>query len=238
MVIYKMQNKVNGKVYIGQTRRALDTRIREHVSAAKNGQDCYIGKAIRKYGEDNFDVSIIATADSLDELNELESYYIQKYHSDINGYNLALGGEFNPMDSSIVREHHLDVMRSKDVRDKISNTVRHKIFAEGRQAEYAANLRKGFEDYLKSDKFKEDCKKRNLSPEHYRALNDAKNKAVYCIDKKGEVVAEFSRVKDAANWWYDYYGYPVRNISQLMDKIKESSKFDKYIKGLKWIYRV
>lgn len=237
MIIYKMKNKITGKVYIGQTRRSFEQRIKEHIVAAKRGEDFYIGQALRKYGESNFECSVIVETDNQETLNKLERYYIQKYHSDIDGYNLAPGGDSNTMDSEKVKAYHDAVMRSEDVRNRISKTLSNRIKSEGRKEEYIQNLRNGFQKYLKSDKFKEDCKNRHLSPEHYRALNDAKNKSVYCIDADENIVAEFSRVKDAAIWWLNS-GYKVKSYDQLMDRIKDSSKKNKYIHGLKWIYRV
>jgi len=237
MIIYKIENKVTGKVYIGQTRRTLEQRFKEHINAAERGEDFYIGQAIRKYGKSNFECSIIDEVDNLDDLNKLEQYYIHKYESDTKGYNLAPGGYSNTMDSDKVKIHHDEVMRTDEVRNKISQTLKKRILEEGRRDEYLRNLRTGFQRYLKSNKFKEDCKKRHLSPEHYKALNDAKNKSVYCIDIDGNEVASFSRVKDAAIWWMNS-GYKVKSYDQLMDRIKESSKNNKYIHGLKWIYRV
>ena len=237
MVIYKLQNKVTGKMYIGQTRKSLESRMRDHKNAAYRGEDFYIGEAIRKYGWENFEYSVIAETNDANTLNELEYYYIQKYHTDVDGYNLAPGGSSNTMDSPKVKEHHDKVMRSTAVRSKISKSVKQKIFETGRRDEYLNNLRSGFQKYLKSDKFKEDCKNRHLSPEHFKALNDAKNKSVYCINERGDKVAEFSRVKDAALWWLNS-GYKVKSYDQLMDRIKESSKQNKYIHGLKWIYCV
>ena len=66
---------------------------------------------------------------------------------------------------------------------------------------------------------------------------DSKNKSVYCIDENGEMIKEFERVKDAAQWWYDQ-GYIVKDATQLSDRIKQSYKEDKYIRGIKGIYRV
>ena len=235
MVVYMIKNTINDKVYIGQTRRSLDQRIREHQTSSARGENFYIGAAIRKYGWNNFSVSVLAETDDIDELNRLEHDYIQKYKSDVHGYNLAPGGFSNTMDSSKVKKIHDDKMRSEEVRSKISVTMKKRIAEEGRKEEYLSNLRAGFDRYKHSDKFKEDCKKRHLSPEHYRALNDSKNKEVFCIDESGEEIARFPRVKDAAYWWWEH-GYNVKDYTQLMDKIKESYKYDKFIRGLKWIY--
>ena len=237
MVIYKITNLINGKVYIGQTRREFEQRMKEHQNAAARGERSYIGNAIAKYGWNNFSAEIIAETSDEAVLDELEKYYIQKYKSNIAGYNLALGGDANPMDSPKVKAYHTKVMRSPEVRAKISQTVSRKIRESGRVEEYVANMQAGFKNYLQSDKFKRDCANRKLSPEHFKALNDAKNKAVYCVNESGEIVAEFNRVKDAAQWWYDQ-GYALKTVGDLMNRIKQSYDEDRYIRGLKWIYRV
>lgn len=238
MVIYKITNKINGHVYIGQTTRSLEKRVAEHVAEANSGKGFYLHEAIRNYGWDNFDVEAIASTDNVDTLNELERFYIQKYHSDVDGYNLAPGGHVNCMDSEVVKDKHDKIMRSPEVRAKISATMKARIAANGGVSEdHRKHVSEGLRRFYAAGKKPNYKQPQHLSPEHYRALNDAKNKAVFCINESGEVVAEFSRVRDAAEWWYNQ-GYKVKNAYDLCNRIKESSKFDKYIRGLKWIYHV
>jgi len=94
-VIYKITNTVNGKVYIGQTTRPLQERFKRHLIEAKNNTlpDNYFHRAIRKYGADNFVVEQIDSANTQQELNEKEKYWIKYYDSIDNGYNTAEGGE-------------------------------------------------------------------------------------------------------------------------------------------------
>jgi len=88
-IIYKVVNNTDGKIYIGQTTKSLELRIKNH---AKQG--CYLYNAINKYGIVNFEYSIIETCDSKEELDEMEFHYIKQYNSLVpNGYNLTLGGE-------------------------------------------------------------------------------------------------------------------------------------------------
>lgn len=69
------------------------------MSAVKHETNCEynspLHRAIRKYGLENFEYSILATGiDDIDKLNELEIYYIQKNNSQIpNGYNIEIGGK-------------------------------------------------------------------------------------------------------------------------------------------------
>lgn len=90
MFIYKITNKINGKVYIGQTIRPIEQRFRRHINDSLNNViDTHFSRAIRKYGEDKFFIECIDNAESQEELTNKEQYWIRKYNStnsDI-GYN-------------------------------------------------------------------------------------------------------------------------------------------------------
>lgn len=86
--IYKVTNKVNGKSYIGQTRNTVEFRWRQHYKAKDNK---YFHRAIQKYGKENFEVVTLEECD-VNLLNEREIYYINKYDTFNNGYNLTKGG--------------------------------------------------------------------------------------------------------------------------------------------------
>ena len=91
--IYKITNKINQKIYIGQSSNP-EQRFLQH---------CYkhekyislINKAILKYGKENFDFVIIGW---FEDYNEKEKYYIEYFGSMVpNGYNLSKGGEKPPI---------------------------------------------------------------------------------------------------------------------------------------------
>lgn len=93
MIIYMATNRVNGKLYIGQTVKSLKIRKRAHITTALRGVDIqYFGRAIRKYGQNNFDWEILHKCNDIDELNRLEIYYIKLYNTFEDGYNLTKGG--------------------------------------------------------------------------------------------------------------------------------------------------
>lgn len=91
--IYIIKNRVNDKVYIGQTHVSIKLRFQNHLSAARRGLDYVIGKAIRKYGEENFYVELLEEC-LLEELNEREKYWIAFFKSTDTkfGYNMSTGG--------------------------------------------------------------------------------------------------------------------------------------------------
>lgn len=107
-VIYCATNIINDKRYIGQTIRSVKRRTQEHKWYASNGSELPIHRAIRKYGEDNFEWSVIDTADGREELDSREIYWIEKHNTfKGDGYNASTGGQIgvsdNPDEMSIMR---------------------------------------------------------------------------------------------------------------------------------------
>lgn len=93
--IYKIENKINGKVYIGQS-MSIETRFNQHKNCSRNknyqGYDCKFYRALRKYGIENFEFSVVEEC-SKEELNDKETFYIQKYNSYYEGYNSTTSSE-------------------------------------------------------------------------------------------------------------------------------------------------
>lgn len=93
MIIYKISNKINDKLYIGQTTGTAEQRFNRHINDAMNNiLDTHFARAIRKYGPENFQIEVIDTANSVAELTEKEHYWANYYDSIQNGYN-----EVDPM---------------------------------------------------------------------------------------------------------------------------------------------
>jgi group I intron endonuclease len=96
MVIYKITNKINSKIYIGITTRPIGLRISSYKSATKSEKKSKhrMVMAMKKYGFENFAFEIIDSAASREELKQKEISYIALLDStnvDI-GYNVSLGG--------------------------------------------------------------------------------------------------------------------------------------------------
>lgn len=91
-IVYCITNQVNGMRYVGQTRQPLKRRLKDHFAPSKSSKT-FIGRAIKKYGKENFSVEVIAVVE-VDELNSLEQDYIDKLSTlSPEGYNLTTGGE-------------------------------------------------------------------------------------------------------------------------------------------------
>lgn len=88
-LIYLITNKINNRIYIGQTWRPLLKRFKKH---CEKNSCVKLYRAIKKYGKDNFKIECIAACSSQDVADYLEISYINEYDSIINGYNLRHGG--------------------------------------------------------------------------------------------------------------------------------------------------
>ena len=93
--IYKIENKINGKVYIGQS-KDINKRWIEHKSNLNNNRhpNKKLQNAWNSYGKDNFDFTVLEECDN-NIINDREIYWISYYDSSNRelGYNLSTGGE-------------------------------------------------------------------------------------------------------------------------------------------------
>lgn len=107
-VIYKITNKINGKIYVGK-RFVSEERF---FKSNYHGGGSLIKQAIKKYGMDKFTREIIDCSDNNDILNEKEKYWIKENNCKVPfGYNLSDGGDGGGVKG---------VKRSPEYRKKIS----------------------------------------------------------------------------------------------------------------------
>lgn len=87
--IYKIQNLVNGKMYVGSSSKIRD-RFSQHRSGLRRGihANQKLQRAWNKYGEENFKFSIILICEN-DSLLEYEQKIIDIYDVVKNGYNIC-----------------------------------------------------------------------------------------------------------------------------------------------------
>lgn len=92
-IIYIIKNKINNKVYIGQTTTDLSTRFKEHLRRTNKGENRKIYNAIRKYGKENFYIETLEKDIPICKLDKKEMSYIEKHNSCSMGYNTTKGGD-------------------------------------------------------------------------------------------------------------------------------------------------
>ena len=84
--IYLITNNLNGKIYVGK-------HSTDNLDDGYMGSGKLIKLAYNKYGIENFTKQILHFADTEEELNDLEMFYIKDLDAKTNGYNLTDGGD-------------------------------------------------------------------------------------------------------------------------------------------------
>lgn len=161
--IYKITNKINNKVYVGQS-IDIYTRWTTHKNELNNNRhhNSYLQRAWNKYGEDSFCFDILEEC-SEDLLNEKECYYIELLKSTNKnyGYNLVSGGTLNRRFTTEVLEKmskaKIGRVHSEETREKLRK------FHTGRKLSEETK-----------QKLRESHKKENLSKETLEKMITAK----------------------------------------------------------------
>lgn len=234
-IIYKIENIINGKVYIGQTIRSFQDRINEYKK--RYGND-YLNNAIDKYGWNNFVFSIIDTAETIDELNNKEIYYIDKYKSNISqfGYNLELGGKNSiPSTSTIEKmsKSHLGIKQTDIwVKNRIaeSGTDEAKKYGKKKNDEDKEHLSINSPKYWKGKTRSEETKLKISITKKEKGLSEKQKnsicKEVFKIDVINNQVVQ---------------KYESTSKAELFEKVNQSTisrwcKANKVIDGIRWSY--
>lgn len=187
--IYKITNNVNKKIYVGKSIN-IKRRWREHRSCyLKPDKDCYLYRAMRKYGIDNFTFEIIEECSEDDNLNEKERYWIEYYNSFKNGYNETQGGEgkniFSPIKIQELWDNGYSII---EIAQQLSCNE--------------LTVRKNLKEY-KNYSIEESSKRKRERIIKNKIMSNAAKKSwgqkIYQYSLDGEYLAEYDSLKDAAN---------------------------------------
>lgn len=121
--IYLMKNFSNGLRYVGQTVQSAQERFSQHIRESKTkGRREYnypISVAIREYGEEAFDYGILAENVPVEDLDLVESHYIDMYDTTNprNGYNVSIGHNDTSNFNKYKRreENHIEEITDDDI---------------------------------------------------------------------------------------------------------------------------
>lgn len=175
MIIYKITNKITGKCYIGQTVQTLQRRWYKHLHDSRCPA---MRDALKKYGEDNFTIEVIDNAETIEELNKKEVYWISFFNSLVpNGYNLQDGGKNCRCAES-----------TKQKLSELNSGKNHPLYGKPRSEE----TKKKVSDAHKGVPLSARHRKR-LSEAHIGVVNECLLKKVKCIET-GQI---FNSIKEA-----------------------------------------
>jgi group I intron endonuclease len=117
--LYIIKNKINNKIYIGQTKNSINTRWNGHTSRANKGSKLVIHSAMRLHGIENFDIELLYTTNSLEEANQKEYILINEYNCKCpNGYNMIDGGNVEfPNSTEPKSKQHKEKIQSSHMKN-------------------------------------------------------------------------------------------------------------------------
>lgn len=129
--IYKIENTVNHKVYIGKSVNII-RRLKQHTTQITNE---HLYNSISKYGIDKFSFEVIKETYDLDYW---EIFLIQIYHAtdDRYGYNVAPGGEGGQGNWIFLSED-----KKRVIKDKLSKANKNKIISEEQRKLISSKLK-------------------------------------------------------------------------------------------------
>ena len=108
MIIYKITNIVNNKIYIGITTKSLNCRWKQHKHSVnmKCKKNKHLYSSMKKYGINNFKIEIIEKVDNLQNLFDKEKYYIKLYDTNNPkiGYNKSKTTTVSASESTIQQD--------------------------------------------------------------------------------------------------------------------------------------
>ncbi len=192
--VYKHTNKINGKVYIGMTINEPEVRW------GRNGEGYskqLFGRAIHKYGWDNFEHEILFTNLSRKEADAKEIELIKKYNAtDRNsGYNISPGGSkagFSHQ-SKVVYQYSLSGEFLKQYPSLSDAAKRNHV----NHAVIGACCRKGINHSSKNYRWSYEYLGEQVAWELMRNHNFYQE--VYCYDLNGRFLKRYDTVTDAQN---------------------------------------
>lgn len=145
--IYSVENKINGKRYIGQAvdyERRIKEHQRRYAEETLKSERSHFYRAIRKYGIENFVFSILKEC-AIEDLNTLEREYIKKYNSLENGYNMTEGGQNDRPNKKLQEEDVIFLRELYNSKTELSRRdIWENFFKEKVTFNYFKSLWKGY----------------------------------------------------------------------------------------------
>lgn len=144
--IYKITNKVNGKIYIGQS-KDIERRFKHHKALYS---DFAIHQALKKYGIENFIFEVLYEC-QIEEMNKWETFYITIFGSlSPKGYNLNMGGDGKEISEETKKK--MSESRRKQIRPKCKDETKVKIGNANRGKKHTEETKQKWSDQRKGTK--------------------------------------------------------------------------------------
>lgn len=235
--IYLINNKINNKKYIGQSIKRIRNRLNEHVRDRNFNKNHPLYNAANKYGWDNFEFSVIDTAQTLDELNNKEIKYIHQYQTtDKNlGYNIESGGKnaipdietLNKMSKSHLGRKQTDEWVDKRIAKTGTNEA--KKYGRPKTNKEKELLSKNSPKYWLG---------KNRDDETKRKISETKKKAGLSEKQKENICKKVYKINKITNQIIEYnsttHAGDCEDVNQ--STISRWCKNEKIVNGFLWKY--
>lgn len=193
--VYVHINKINGKMYVGQTIYGNDPNKR-WLNGLGYKPCTLFWRAIEKYGWDNFEHEIIASNLTLEEANHFEELLIKKLNTMNSkyGYNLRSGGENNYL--------------SEETKKKIGEANKGRVVTE-EQRRKSSEIHRG----------------KHLSEEHKKKISDSlkgENNPNYGKSMSDEQKNKISESRTGKYAGENHYMYGKHFTEEVKEKLRQS----------------
>jgi group I intron endonuclease len=180
-IIYLITNKVNDKVYVGQTIN-LKKRMITYRQGAKNPR-FYIERAIQKHGMENFEWTQIDEANNKEELDSKEVHGIAHYGANDPsvGYNCSTGGNQPRLNKESI-EKMRNTLREGYATGRIVSHTKGKTFIyELTDKVLASRFKKGMTTWNKGKPWSEESSKKMSQSRTGKIRPDART-PILCVE--------------------------------------------------------
>ena len=147
--IYKITNNTDSKFYIGKTTRDVDVRFKEHLNECDKPHtyQSHLYNAMQTCGKENFTIEIIDTAETIEELDEKEIYWIAKLDATNSGvgYNIAPGGKCQGRALGSV-PWNKGVPMTEEQKKRVSESKKGTIITEEQRAKISKSLKEAYQN--------------------------------------------------------------------------------------------
>lgn len=211
--IYKITNKVNGKIYIGKTIYSIQKRWEEHIndSIKERCKDRPLYRAFNKYGINNFFIEEIEECDEK-ILNDRESFWIEFYGSFHKGYNATKGGDGKSyIDYDLVVALYREVQNANEVARRMN---------------------------ICSDSVREILKAKNIKIISSQEVMKAHfSKPIQAFDLEDNFLYLFNSATEAANFLFqnNIASGPIKGIASRVGQVANGKRKTAYKMKWKWV---
>jgi len=206
MIIYKIKNKVNNKIYIGKSLINDPDYLGSGIS---------INNAIKKYGKENFQKEVLEVCENEEVLNEREKFWIKELNTTNRkiGYNIAEGG--NGGNTRLGYDNSELINYYKKISNGVINSEKYKKFVESRKGKKNQNISNKLKELYQSGKLttwnkgiktREETKikislknlGKKLSEDAKKKISESKFVGVTMMDINNNIIKNFDSIKTAS----------------------------------------